>query len=262
MYFISDPFVMRNYMLKEVVAVFIRKQWLVALTAVVLVCHIPARSQMLIGTQGLMNIPSAEMNPAGTFDGGVSLLQKRMMVDANDYYTGLYYISFTPFSFVEVTFRETLRKTRKSATNPKMGYYQQDRSTTLRLRPVMEKEGRWWPSVVVGVNDIYSDHGASEYAAVYGAVSKTVRLGGIMNVGATLGYAHPIDKGVAYDGVFGGISVSPASFDNLKIMAEYDTRGVNVGASVMLFRHLRAMCLTRDFEGVCGSLSYLYTIKY
>ena len=248
-------------MLKEVMTKFVRNRWFIVLWTV-WVFQLPVMSQQLIGTQGLMNIPSAEMNPEGTFEGGMNLLQKRMMVDVYDYYTGLYYINFTPFSFVELTFRETLRKTRKSATNPKMGYYQQDRSTTLRLRPVREKDGKWWPSVVVGVNDIYSDHGNSEYAAVYGVITKYVRLGGMVNVGATLGYAHPIDDGVTYDGVFGGISVSPISFDNLKIMAEYDTRGINVGASVVLFRHLRAMCLTRDFEGVCGGLSYLYTIKY
>ena len=257
----SAPFVMRNYMLKEVMTKFVRNRWFIVLWTV-WVFQLPVMSQQLIGTQGLMNISSAEMNPEGTFEGGMNLLQKRMMVDVYDYYTGLYYINFTPFSFVELTFRETLRKTRKSATNPKMGYYQQDRSTTLRLRPVREKDGKWWPSVVVGVNDIYSDHGNSEYAAVYGVITKNVRLGGMVNVGATLGYAHPIDDGVTYDGVFGGISVSPISFDNLKIMAEYDTRGINVGASVVLFRHLRAMCLTRDFEGVCGGLSYLYTIKY
>lgn len=248
-------------MLKEVMTKFVRNRWFIVLWTV-WVFQLPVMSQQLIGTQGLMNIPSAEMNPEGTFEGGMNLLQKRMMVDVYDYYTGLYYINFTPFSFVELTFRETLRKTRKSATHPKMGYYQQDRSTTLRLRPVREKDGKWWPSVVVGVNDIYSDHGNSEYAAVYGVITKNVRLGGMVNVGATLGYAHPIDDGVTYDGVFGGISVSPISFDNLKIMAEYDTRGINVGASVVLFRHLRAMCLTRDFEGVCGGLSYLYTIKY
>lgn len=248
-------------MLKEVMTKFVRNRWFIVLWTV-WVFQLPVMSQQLIGTQGLMNIPSAEMNPEGTFEGGMNLLQKRMMVDVYDYYTGLYYINFTPFSFVELTFRETLRKTRKSATNPNMGYYQQDRSTTLRLRPVREKDGKWWPSVVVGVNDIYSDHGNSEYAAVYGVITKNVRLGGMVNVGATLGYAHPIDDGVTYDGVFGGISVSPISFDNLKIMAEYDTRGINVGASVVLFRHLRAMCLTRDFEGVCGGLSYLYIIKY
>lgn len=202
------------------------------------------------------------MNPSGTFEGGISLLQEQMMADKYDYYTGLYYISFTPFSFVELTFRETLRKTKKSKYDTRVGYYQQDRSTSVRLRPVKEKEGKWWPSVVVGVNDIYSDHGTSEYAAVYGVLTKNFHVGSVIDISATAGYAYPIDNGLAYDGVFGGVSISPSAFNALKVMAEYDTGGVNVGASVELFRHLRVMCLTREFKGVCAGLSYLYTIKY
>lgn len=223
---------------------------------------LPVGAQQLIGTNGLLNTPSADMHPAGTFEGGANLLQRRMMVDKNNYYTGLYYISFTPFSFVEMTFRETLRKTRKSVYDPRRGYYQQDRSTSLRLRPLRETSGGWWPSVVVGVNDIYSDHGGSEYAAVYGVLTKHLGIGRAVNVGLNVGYARPIDDGTTYDGVFGGVSLSPAALDNVTLMADYDTRGFNVGASVLFFGHLRAMCCTHEFKGVCGGLSYLYTIKY
>jgi len=112
--------------------------------AAVLLCRIPADAQTVLGTRGLMNIPTADMNPAGTFDGGASFVQKELLYDKN-YNTGIYYITFTPFSWMEITYRETLIKTRKSASEPdKIGFYQQDRSTTLRLRPL--KEGRWWPS--------------------------------------------------------------------------------------------------------------------
>ena len=223
---------------------------------------LPVGAQQLIGTVGLINTPTADMHPSGTFDGGVSLLQRRMMVDKNDYVTGLYYISFTPFSFVEMTFRETLRKTRKSKYDPRMGYYQQDRSTSVRLRPLSEKAGGWWPGVVLGVNDIYSDHGKSEYASVYGVLTRHLGIGRLMDVGVSIGYAHPIDGGTTYDGAFGGVSLSPKAAPWVRLMADYDTRGVNVGASVVMFRHLRAMCSTHEFKGVCGALSYMYTIKY
>lgn len=136
-------------------------------------------AQRLIGSGGLMNVPSADMSPAGTFEGGAAVLQSRMTDDRFDYYTGLYYISFTPFSFVEATFRETLRKTCKSAWDQRRGFYQQDRSTTIRLRPLRETREGWWPSVVIGVNDIYSDHGKSEYAAVYGVVTRHFGLKGV-----------------------------------------------------------------------------------
>lgn len=227
------------------------------------VCHAPGvEAQRLIGSGGLMNVPSADFSPEGTFEGGVSVLQKRMMNDRYDYYTGLYYVSFTPFSFVEATFRETLRKTRKSAWDHRRGFYQQDRSTTIRLRPVRETPSGWWPSVVVGVNDIYSDHGKSEYAAVYGVVTRHLTMKGFCSVGLTAGWARPIDGGTAYDGFFGGLEVRPEFWKDFCLMGEYDTRGFNAGVSALLFRHLRVMCMSRGFEGVSGGLSYVYTIKY
>ncbi len=217
------------------------------------------RAQQLLGTSGLMNVPSADMYAAGTFKGGASLVQKNLLSDRFNYNTGIYYIDFTPFSFMEITFRETLLKTRKGG---KTGFYQQDRSTTLRLRPLKEREGCWRPSVVVGVNDIYSDHGSSNYAAVYGVVTKNVPLGGFGCLGVTLGYAKAFDKGDAYDGVLGGIRFSPEAIRDASVIAEYDTRGFNIGASVLLFKHLNLMCFTREFTGICAGVSYQYTIRY
>ncbi|MCM1312165.1 MAG: YjbH domain-containing protein [Roseburia sp.] len=213
----------------------------------------------MLGTSGLMNVPSAEMYASGTFKGGVSLVQKELLSDKFNYNTGIYYIDFTPFSFMEITFRETLLKTRKG---DKTGFYQQDRSTTLRVRPLKEKEEKWWPSLVVGVNDIYSDHGASSYAAVYGVVTKNLSFGGFGKLGITAGFAKAFDKGDAYDGVLGGVCFTPAVAPNASVMAEYDTRGFNLGASLQLFKHLNLMCFTREFSGVCAGVSYQYTIRY
>ncbi|MGN1262665.1 MAG: YjbH domain-containing protein, partial [Prevotella sp.] len=214
-------------------------------------------SQEMIGTQGLLNAPSADMQPAGTFQGGANFLQKRMMKDAFDYCTGLYYISFTPFSFVELTFRETLRKTRKSAYDDRVGYYQQDRSTTLRLRPFGEDADGWRPAMVVGINDIYSDHGGSEYACVYGVLTKHINMFGRLCVGLTAGYARPFDDGSVYDVVFGGMSLSLTSLPEVELCADYDTRGFNAGVRALFMRHLKVMCLTHDFKGISGGLSYL-----
>lgn len=231
----------------------------VLITAVMsCVCSI-CRAQQLLGTSGLMNVPTAEMYASGTFKGGVSLVQKELLSDRFNYNTGIYYIDFTPFSFMEIAFRETLLKTRKG---DKMGFYQQDRSTTLRLRPLKEKEGRWFPSVVLGVNDIYSDRGTSNYAAVYGVVTKNFPLGKVGTLGVTAGVAKAFDEGDAYDGVLGGVRFTPAAVKNASVMAEYDTRGFNIGASVLLFKHLNLMCFTRKFTGVCAGISYQYTIRY
>ena len=121
----------------------------------VAVCSTEVSAQDLIGTSGLINIPTADMQPDGTFDGGARWMSPAALHDLVNYDTGLYYVRFTPFSFFEFTFRETLFKTQHSVKKT-WNYYQQDRSSTIRVRPLAEREGKWWPSVVIGVNDIYS----------------------------------------------------------------------------------------------------------
>ena len=219
-----------------------------------------AKSQTVIGTPGLMNIPTAEIRKGGTFDGGVSLMQKELQSEAMHYNTGLYYINFVPFSFFDITLRETLVKSYKSSGE--YGFYQQDRSLTLRVQPIREKDGCWWPSILIGSNDFYSPHGDSYYAAVYGVMTKTLPIKGLGKFAITAGYAKPIRKGVLYNGVFGGISVSPYFAPMLRVMGEYDTRGVNVGIGAHLFRHLNLTCFTREFKGISATISYQYTITF
>jgi len=221
-----------------------------------------AKSQTVIGTPGLMNIPTAEIRKGGTFDGGASLMQKELQSETMHYNTGLYYINFAPFSFFDITLRETLIKTQKSASDPRVGFYQQDRSLSLRVRPIREKEGKWWPSILVGANDFYSNHGDSYYAAVYGVVTKTLPLDRIGRFSVTAGYAKPIRAGLIYDGVFGGASYSPVFAPMVRFMGEYDTRGVNVGVGAHLFRHLNLTCFTREFKGISATISYQHTITF
>ena len=235
-----------------------------ALLLVVVIVNVNVKllSQTVIGTPGLMNIPTAEVREGCTFDGGASLMQKELQSDAMKYNTGLYYINFAPFSFFDITLRETLIKTQKSASDPRVGFYQQDRSLSLRVRPIREKEGKWWPSILVGANDFYSNHGDSYYAAVYGVVTKTLPFEHIGRFSVTAGYARRIRRGVLYDGPFGGASYSPVFAPMVRFMGEYDTRGVNVGVGAHLFRHLNLTCFTREFKGISATVSYQYTIRF
>ena len=224
------------------------------------ITFVPCKPQTILGTTGMMNIPSADMRAAGTFDGGASFIQKDLLYKKT-YNTYLYYVSFTPFSWIELTLRETLIKTRKSAQEPdKIGFYQQDRSTSVRLRPITE--GKYWPSIVIAANDIYSDHGGSKYACIYGVATKHFPIASVGTIEATVGYAYPRKKGETYDGVMGGVSFSPAFFPDMRVMGEYDTQGYNFGVGAFLFRHLNLTCFTREFSGVNATISYQYTIPY
>lgn len=232
------------------------------LLASFLMASASSRAQTVIGTPGLMNIPTAEVRAGGTFDGGASLMQNELMSESMNYNTGLYYINFSPFSFFDVTLRETLVKSQKSASDPRIGFYQQDRSLSLRVQPIREKEGQWWPSVLIGANDFFSSHGDSYYAAVYGVVTKTLPVRSLGVFSATAGFAKSIRMGVLYDGVFSGVSFSPVFAPQLRVMGEYDTRGFNVGIGAQLFRHLNLTCFTREFKGISAIVSYQYTITF
>lgn len=225
------------------------------LTSLFIMASFPCKAQTVIGTKGMMNVPTADMNPAGTFDGGGSFMQKEIP-DDRDYNTWLYYVSFAAFSWLDMTYRGTLFK------DPKIGFYNQNRSISLRLRPL--KEGKYWPAIAIGANDFLSQSTASlnNYACVYGVATKHFPIASVGTIGTTVGYARPIKNGFAYDGVMGGLSFSPAFFPEMRVMGEYDSNGFNVGASAFLFKHLNLTCFTREFKGINATLSYQYTIKF
>ncbi|MCR5313502.1 MAG: YjbH domain-containing protein [Bacteroidaceae bacterium] len=228
-------------------------------------------AQMTFGNTGLVNIPTADMQKEGTFLGGATFLPKRYM--SNDFYynTGIYYFGLTPLPWVEVTMRETLLYRRKVYDEGYLGgwgYYQQDRSYSVRLRPLMEKEGRWWPSLVIGSNDPWSDHGGSYYSCVYGVLTKHVKFENVGDFGITAGYFYSIhdDDGFGtekvYNGTFGGVSFTPSFWNKMMILADYDTRGINLGVNVCLFNHWNILAYGRDMKRFGLGMSYQYTIDW
>ena len=217
-------------------------------------------AQDLIGTTGLINIPTADMQPDGTFDGGARWVSQAALHNLVNFDTGLYYVRFTPFSFFEFTFRETLFKTQHSVKKT-WNYYQQDRSSTIRVRPLAERSGKWWPSIVFGVNDLYSAYGNSFYAGYYGVVTKHFSLGS-GQFALSAGYFHPFKAGKMYNGLFGGLEYRPTRQIPLQLMADYDTKGVNLGLGYTLWGHLRTFAFTHQLKGWGVGLSYRTTIKF
>lgn len=218
------------------------------------------QGQDLIGTTGLMNIPTADMQTAGTFDGGARWMTQSVLHDKVNFPTGIYYVRFSLFDFFEFTFRETLMKTQHHVKKT-WNYYQQDRSTTLRFRLLAERRDRPWPSFVFGVNDLYSAYGGSFYAGYYGVGTKHLSTA-VGDLGLTVGYFTPFKMGNMYRGWFGGVDYTPFSGVPLRFMADYDTHGVNLGMHYVLFDHLRCFAFTHKFDGWAVGMSYRTTIKF
>lgn len=83
---------------------------LLVLTLLIIGVHQHIQAQYMLGTTGMMNIPTADRQKPGTVMLGGNYLPKQMMPTRFDYNTGNYFVSISFFSFLELAYRETLIK--------------------------------------------------------------------------------------------------------------------------------------------------------
>lgn len=216
-------------------------------------------AQRSLGVSGLLNIPSADMQEDGTFMAGGNYLPQEMLPREWGYNSGNYFVNLTFLPFMEVAYRCTLLKVEST------GKWNQDRSVSLRLRPL--KEGKWWPSVVIGSNDLlttgelnpFLDSGGNRYfSSVYAVGTKHFGFYG-HDIGVTVGGHVPFRSKSENKGVFGGVSYRPAFLKPLEVMAEYDSKAVNMGVSARLFDHFSLYAYCYDFKTVAGGIRYELT---
>lgn len=220
-------------------------------------------AQYSLGTMGMLNIPTAEMQETGTFMGGGNFLPKQINPERFKYDTGNYFVDFTFFSFLELTYRETLCKGNYMSEHSKLR--EQDRSYSIRVRPL--KEGKYLPAIVLGANDPIADKGANTYQSYYAVVTKEIEFKNKHRLSVTLGYYIPGKNnnnrkffGNQYDGLFGGISYVPAFCKQLAFMAEYDSSGFNVGMAAKLWKRLSLHTFTQEFKCISGGIRYECTL--
>lgn len=220
-------------------------------------------AQYSMGVTGLLTIPSADMQADGMFMAGGNYLPEAVTPGYWDYNTGNYYVNITFLPFVEMAYRCTLLRGNFDKGNK----WQQDRSVSLRLRPL--KEGKWWPAVVVGSNDAFTTNklnpfdeskGNRYFSSIYAVATKHWSLGRHV-LGLTLGGNIPFRKDNFRKGVFGGVSYAPAFLKTVVLMADYDSRAVSLGASARLFNHLSLHAFCYDFKAVSAGIRYEIQLK-
>ena len=224
------------------------KKW--CLLLLLLGCSKGAQAQYSMGNTGLLNIPTADMQKTGTFMGGGNYLPEGMTPFS--FNTGNYFANITFLSFLELSYRCTLQKAKRY--DGKKGYFHQDRSMTARLRPL--KEGKFHPSLLIGVDDPFRNTGINYFATIYGVLTKGFSIAKGDRLALTAGYYLPLNKHSIKDGPFGGISYSPAFCREMSFMAEYDSEGFNVGAAARLWKHLSIHVFTREFNSISGGIRY------
>ena len=239
------------------------------------------------GTTGLLHVPSAEMAAPGTFRGNMSFIHRKLLpeelwsyADGKPFNTMTYTIGITAFSWLELSYASTLVKIYPSNDRTKEpGFYNQDRHVNLKIRPL--KEGPWWPAVAIGWDDVgnwesYVDKASftanNFFENIYVTSTKHFDMYG-HHLGVHLAYRYyQSTKSRTHHGVVGGITVVPSISEiwqeNLTWMSqprfimEWDGAGVNIGADVLLWRHLFIQACIVHGSGFMGGLSYHYTIRF
>ena len=210
-----------------------------------------SEAQSLTGVTGLLNAPSANMQKDGTFYMGANYLNRNYV---NSYGEGrynclIYYFDLTFLPFLELNFRNT-----RQLDNPDYGHTV-DRMLSARLQVL--KERKYWPSIVLGANDIFTQatKGNQYFGALYAVATKNIPVKK-SEIGFTIGYANPFFQNSQFEGFFGGITFSPSFLRQVTLMAEFDSKNFNIGGSVLFFRHLYIFALLQGMESFSGGAAF------
>lgn len=229
-----------------------------------------SRAQQYSGLEGLIHVPSAEMDSSGTARIGAHLLNKHFTPKANfkfegkRYDTGTFYLSITPFSWVQIAYSMTMLKLR--AIDTKKPYFSKDRYFSVKFQPLAEKEGRWWPAVAFGGNDVISSDFSPEQASGYFmnffvAATKTFRVKK-ERIGVTLAYRYYVKKAnSSKTGIVGGVTWRPGFAPNFRAILEYAGGGeVNFGIDCVLWRHLMLQASLQRFKYPSAGVAYVVNL--
>ena len=220
---------------------------LIILTLAFLFGMTKGQAQQYVGTPGLIHAPSAEMDTAGVARIGAHYVEKHMIpdgmkCDGEKFNSLTNYLSITPFSWIELGYGYTLWKLhRNKDVTQKTGFYAKDRYFSVRLRPLAE--GKYWPAVVVGGNDVWGtgdegQSGSNYYRNFYVAATKHIDLGGNL-IGVHVAYRKwKRDYNEKWNGIVGGLTFQPSFYQQLRLIGEYDGDGLNAGVDCEVFRYL------------------------
>lgn len=222
-----------------------------------------AASQQYTGMSGLIHIPTADMDPEGVMRVGGHFLNAAFTPDENfsdgdgKYNTGSFYLSVTPFKWLEGGYTVTLRRRVQDYFGQKgdVGYYGKDRYISIKCR-VLE-EGGWWPSIALGANDPATTAGSgnASFCNFYLALSKHLDFGGHRLGLHAAGRYWPKEFNRKWNGLVGALTYSPP-FDHhrMRAIVEYTGADVNVGVDYLLFGHVLLQACLQNGKYFSGGM--------
>lgn len=219
-------------------------------------------AQQYTGMSGLIHTPSADMDSVGNVRIGSHWLNKEMLPEGafvlnnEKYNTADFYLSITPYPWVEIGYTFTLFKAPRAGDEQDIGYYRKDRYFSLKLRVLKEKN--WYPSIAFGTNDpiTTSSSGNQFFANYYLALTKHFSILR-QNVGIHITYRRfkrEINR--KWNGVVGGLTLSPSFYKPFRLIVEYTGQNVNIGADCLLFKHFRIQTSLQSMKYSSGGLCF------
>lgn len=230
--------------------------------------------QLYTGISGLIHVPSAEMYNEGDVQFGTYFLNKHFTPDHRSfayngerYNTMSFYLSATPFKWVELGYTFTLFKTLQKEYSDKPKYNHKDRYFSVKLNPI--RESKYVPSVVVGGNDIFSTgyksttggpDGNYYFSNYYIAVGKHFDLQRNI-IGVNVAYRKfKRDYNGKWNGFVGGITYQPPFAQNIRAIAEYTGNEVNVGIDCLLWKHIFLQATLQDGKYFSGGVCFCFNL--
>lgn len=204
------------------------------------------------GHPGLIYSPSAYLSNWGDVNFGMthypaptSFTFERGESQERSFWT---HIGFLPFGEVSVKLTKPYNASDKN-------YGIGDRSISFRLQVLKEKQNS--PAILIGVQDPFSV--SSYFNTNYIVLSKKKQINQIV-LNANIGYGFKIETARAHtlQGVFGGLQTK---WKQLRLVAEYDTEYVNVGAGYQYKNWLSVNVALINVQYISASLSISFSLK-
>lgn len=251
------------------------------------ICIVAACAQEYAMMSGLMNVPTAEVAKSGTVRISGAWLNRDMLPDqfnykGEKYNTVNYGVGIAAFDWLEMSFGFTVFKRIKATSPNEKDFFNQDRHINVKIRPL--KEGRWWPAMAIGMDDIggielKEDHSGTGgwrpigttddfrknnyYQNIYIVGSKHLDFGQGGELSLHLSYRYFTTKdNKDRTGIAGGVAYRPNFCRDLRVMAEWDGQNVNAGVDWLAWKRLYLAAGLTNGKRPFGVISYHYVIPF
>jgi len=229
-------------------------------------------SQSLPGLSGGYSIPTADFQKDKTIIFGYHHLNSKyydLYSKGKDYTYSIGYVTLTFLPFAEASVRITYPN----------GYNADhkdiiigDRMISGRLQPL--REGKYHPSVVIGLQGFYKTtggsgifnfdgDGASFFNSSYIVMTKNFRPEKVIGkLGLTAGYGSDFIGANTHQfiGLFYGLTISPKNMEYLEMMAEFDADKWNVGMRLTVLRYFVLLAGLEGLDAFSGGISIKFQL--